>query len=163
VLSHFEGRDTKKNIHVIPLNRGQTSSALFIKERIDRLIGTDKFIILDIGGYFADSFADIDKQFNGNLIGVIEDTENGHQKYVESLQLLNDEEKTKPVYSVARSPLKEPEDYLVGQSIVYSVERILRDNNSLLTNKRVFVIGYGKIGKSVASSLSSKKRNYVDI
>lgn len=115
-------------------------------------IGAKKAIILDVGGYFSESFERFHGLLDGRLVGVVEDTENGQQKYEAALRRCR--AFPCPVMSVARRPLKEPEDHLVGQAIVYSTERILRENNALLTNKRVLVIGYGKIGKSIASSLA---------
>ncbi len=115
-------------------------------------IGEKKAIILDVGGYFSESMVRFQGLLDGRLVGVVEDTENGQQKYETALR--SGGGFPCPVLSVARSPLKEPEDHLVGQAIVYSTERILRENNALLTNKRVLVIGYGKIGKSIASSLA---------
>ncbi len=107
-----------------------------------------RFIILDIGGYFAD----IAPRFQAagmNCVGIVEDTENGHQKYERAGSNLL-------VYSVARSPLKETEDFLVGHSIVFSAEAVLRDNQELLTGMDVGVIGFGKIGKSIISNLSNR-------
>lgn len=86
------------------------------------------------------------KQF----LGVVEDTENGIQKYeVESPHPV-------PVVSVARSPLKAPEDFLVGQSIVFSVEALLREQGDILHGRTACVIGYGKIGRSIADLLHAR-------
>ncbi len=106
-----------------------------------------QFIVLDIGGYFSPLIEKLKREYGGIFLGVIEDTENGHQKYE---QLKNS---SIPIFSVARSPLKNPEDYLVGQSIVFSAEYVLRMNNNLLNNKEVGVIGFGKIGRSIAQNL----------
>jgi adenosylhomocysteinase len=145
-----------ENVVVERMTRSQTGDLSHVQTKVLRHLADQPFVILDIGGYFADSFPEIADNGLTKLIGIVEDTENGHQKYSENLQILNDSEKTVPVYSVARSPLKEPEDHLVGEAVSYSVERILRENNSLITNKRALVIGYGKIGKSIANSLTSK-------
>jgi len=117
-------------------------------------LGDRKLIVLDVGGYFAVCLRELGEHLQGRLHGIVEDTENGHQRYESAKSSLPSGKYPCPILSAARSPLKEPEDHLVGQSIVYSTERILRDNDSLLMNKRVLVIGYGKIGRSIASSLS---------
>ncbi|MGI8815672.1 MAG: isochorismatase family protein [Pseudonocardia sp.] len=57
-------------------------------------------VLLDVGGYFAPSLAHVCTQFSGRIVGVVEDTENGHQRY-EALGKL-----PCPVFSVARSPLE---------------------------------------------------------
>jgi adenosylhomocysteinase len=60
------------------------------------------------------------------------------------------------VFSVARSPLKDPEDYLVGQSVVFSAEALLRGRGDILHGRQACVIGFGKIGSSVARMLHAK-------
>lgn len=106
------------------------------------------FVIMDIGGYFADILPKL-KSNNLNLLGIVEDTENGHQKYADRIS------GTK-FYSVARSPLKETEDFLVGHSIVFSAEAVLRQNQMLLNGMDVGVIGFGKIGKSIIGNLAAR-------
>ena len=108
------------------------------------------FILFDIGGYFAPIANILALRYEGKIRGIIEDTENGHQKYEEvhcksPLAL--------PVVSVARSPLKETEDFLVGQSVLFSADAILRDCGKLLQYLSCSVLGYGKIGRSIAHHL----------
>ncbi len=107
---------------------------------------TNKIILIDIGGYFAPIIHRLYQAFGERIIGVVEDTENGQQKYqsLENLPI--------PVFSVARSPLKNQEDYLVGQSIFYSTEVLLRELNLLPNYLQVGILGFGKIGQSVADS-----------
>lgn len=62
----------------------------------------------------------IQSYFPEGFIGIIEDTENGYQKYTHNNLKF-------PVISVARSLLKENEDHLVGQAVVFSTEAILRE------------------------------------
>lgn len=113
------------------------------------IASTDREIILfDIGGYFAPILNDLALVFPGKILGVVEDTENGHQKY-ESLNSL-----PLPVYSVARSPLKANEDFLVGQSVLFSADAILRDAGKLIQYLNCSVLGYGKIGNSIAYHLT---------
>lgn len=81
--------------------------------------------MLDVGGYFAGVLDHLCAQFSGKIAGVVEDTENGHQRYAELDKL------PCPVFSVARSPLKDPEDYLVGQSVVFSTDRRRRRRDRL--------------------------------
>ncbi len=106
-------------------------------------------ILLDVGGYFAPVLNDICERFSGQILGVVEDTENGHQRYAE-LKL------PCPVVSVARSPLKDPEDYLVGQSVVFSAEALMRSRGDILHGRNALVIGFGKLGSSIARLLHAK-------
>jgi len=110
----------------------------------------NKLLLLDIGGYFVHSINDLKDRFDDRFIGVIEDTENGHQKY------LSIENLKAPVISVARSPLKNNEDHLVGQAVVFSADSILREQGILLNNKKVGILGFGKIGNGILSSLRDK-------
>lgn len=107
-------------------------------------------ILLDVGGYFAPALEDACAHFTGRILGVVEDTENGLRRYLEYDKL------PCPVFSVARSPLKDPEDYLVGQSVVFSAEALLRGRGDILHGRQACVIGFGKIGSSVARMLHTK-------
>lgn len=92
-----------EKIRRLPDNRRLTKdsvSALTVKElmRLDGLMFIKKWtsvnkkvVVLDIGGYFARTMEDClfdSDQFwvQNNLLGVIEDTENGHQKYERSIK-----------------------------------------------------------------------------
>jgi adenosylhomocysteinase len=107
-------------------------------------------LLLDIGGYFAPTLTEVARLCPGKILGIVEDTENGLQKYEEIKDL------PCPIISVARSPLKNPEDYLVGQSIVFSVEALLRKQGDILHGRTACVIGYGKLGRSIANSLHAR-------
>ncbi|MEV0582761.1 hypothetical protein [Nonomuraea sp. NPDC050310] len=107
-------------------------------------------MLLDVGGYFAPALEHLAARFSGRLLGVVEDTQNGHQR----CQRLD--KPPVPVYSVARSPLKDPEDYLVGQSVVFSTEALVRSRDDILNGRPACVIGYGKLGRSIAAMLHSR-------
>lgn len=130
-----------------------------------------KFIIIDIGGYFSQTFEKIASQSDAktnelreNLVGIVEDTENGHQKYanvLEKLKLQHSHLSTQllnRLYSVARCALKNTEDYNVGKSIVEASGTILRVNShAILERMQVAgVLGFGKIGRSIAEHLRQK-------
>ncbi|TFI22198.1 adenosylhomocysteinase [Streptomyces sp. 4R-3d] len=106
--------------------------------------------LLDVGGYFAPALVALHGRFSGRIAGVIEDTENGHRRY-EDLDKL-----PCPVISVARSPLKDPEDFLVGQSVVFSTEAVMRGRGDILHGRPALVIGFGKLGSSIARLLHAK-------
>lgn len=123
---------------------------------VDRLTANERFAIVDMGGYFAQITIDLVMRFRGRFIGVVEDTENGHQKYDVAVQIHNKFESIFPIISVARSSLKDPEDALVGQAIVFSAESVMRERGNILVGKVAGVIGFGKIGRSIAFSLVSR-------
>ncbi|WTX00957.1 adenosylhomocysteinase (plasmid) [Streptomycetaceae bacterium NBC_01309] len=107
-------------------------------------------VLLDVGGYFAPTLTDVAGRFSGRILGVVEDTENGHRRYADLDKL------PCPVVSVARSPLKDPEDYLVGQSVVFSTEALMRTRGDFFHGRPALVIGFGKLGSSIARLLHAK-------
>lgn len=114
-----------------------------------RAAGAD-VVLLDVGGYFAPALDALCDRFSGRVLGVVEDTENGHRRYAGIGKL------PCPVVSVARSPLKDPEDFLVGQSIVFSAEALLRGRGDILHGRPALVFGFGKLGSSIARLLHAK-------
>jgi S-adenosylhomocysteine hydrolase/8-oxo-dGTP pyrophosphatase MutT (NUDIX family) len=109
--------------------------------------GKENVVLIDIGGYFS-SVATDKKLTKSNILGIVEDTENGQQKYQRVLRDLS-----VPVYSVARSPLKDNEDYLVGQAIAHATNTLLRQTNKLMAFEKCGVIGYGKVGQGICDYL----------
>lgn len=130
-----------------------TKESLYNIDSLSPLIEKSKqrIILLDIGGYFSHIINALNERFPGKIIGIVEDTENGYQKYMSLPHL------SVPVFSVARSILKENEDFLVGESVVFSTDSVLREYNILFDYMHCGVIGYGKIGRSIVSNL--QKRN----
>src|SRR5262249_52829645 len=51
--------------------------------------------------------------------------------------------------------LKEAEDHLVGHSVVFSTEALMRSRGDVLQGRSACIIGYGKIGRSIADLLRS--------
>jgi adenosylhomocysteinase len=110
-------------------------------------IGRRSLVAIDIGGYFAPAIGHLAAK--ASLAGIVEDTENGHQRYERALKAPF----PCPVFSVARSPLKNAEDYLIGHSVVFSTEGLMRSRGDVLQGRSACVIGYGKIGRSIAQLL----------
>lgn len=119
---------------------------------VNKNVGNNSFAVMDMGGYFSYPYGQLFDFFNGKLVGIVEDTENGHKKYEHVIKAI-DIKKQIPVISVARSLLKDPEDSLVGEAIVFSAEAILRKRRTLLIGKKSLVIGFGKIGSAICRSL----------
>ena len=106
-----------------------------------------QILLVDIGGYFQPSIVELRESLGSRLLGVVEGTENGLKKYERLARL------PLAVYTVARSPLKYPENHLIGVSVVFSVEAILRSQAQVLQGRRACVIGFGKVGRSIAGAL----------
>lgn len=132
-------------------------------------LGKARAVLLDIGGYFASSADEDGSGRAGSLLktaeavraqgyqlmGIVEDTQNGHERYKLALEAFGDDPGFR-VISVAESPLKSPENHLVGVAITFSIEALLRRSNIVLQSRRAGVIGFGPIGRSVAHSLRNR-------
>lgn len=143
-------RAVEKTVQCDQLSREmfeQPESALDYLE--GRAAGAD-VVLLDVGGYFAPSLDVLCDRFSGRIVGVVEDTENGHKRYADTDKL------PCPVVSVARSPLKDPEDHLVGQSVAFSAEALMRECGDILPGRPALVVGFGKLGSSIARLLHAK-------
>ncbi|MDX3434379.1 MULTISPECIES: adenosylhomocysteinase [unclassified Streptomyces] len=143
-------RETERTVVVDTLTRELFTDPDTALDYFESRAAGEPVSLLDVGGYFAPALTDIHSRFTGRLTGVVEDTENGHRRY-EALDKL-----PCPVISVARSPLKDPEDYLVGQSVVFSTEAVMRGRGDILHGRPALVIGFGKLGSSIARLLHAK-------
>lgn len=119
--------DIEKQFPLVDLSRDEIEKKTKLYQILDTF--PENFLLFDIGGYFAPIANDLSSRYNGRILGILEDTENGHQKYLAAsarkpLDL--------PVVSVARSPLKDNEDFLVGQSVLFSADAILRECGKLV-------------------------------
>jgi adenosylhomocysteinase len=133
-----------------PLTRDLFADADQALEYLESRAADESVVLLDVGGYFAPTLSALQDRFSGTILGVVEDTENGHKRYAELDKL------PCPVVSVARSPLKDPEDFLVGQSVVFSTEALMRSRGDILHGRPALVIGFGKLGSSIARLLHAK-------
>lgn len=137
---------------IVPWKRKDASNTSLVVPKFQELLGSNQqdLVLLDIGGYFAPNLNELSDALGGRLKGVVEDTENGLQNYMQLPEV------PCPVFQAARSPLKEPEDYLAGQSLVFSAEALLRELGIVMTNQNVLILGYGKIGHSIAETLGRR-------
>lgn len=109
-----------------------------------------KVVIQEVGGYLSE-YLNILKQF-GNVVGIVEDTAQGHWRYKKH------EKGQLPILSIAFSTLKNVEDTLIGDAVVYSLERVLRENyRDVIQGKTSLVLGYGKIGRSCGIALKGRE------
>lgn len=143
-------REVEASVCCDDLSRELFTDPALAVEYLEARAGGHDVVLLDVGGYFAPSLVEVCARFSGRILGVVEDTENGHKRYQEVGKL------PCPVVSVARSPLKEPEDYLVGQSVVFSTEALMRARGDILHGRGALVIGFGKLGSSIARLLHAK-------
>lgn len=140
-----------KRFRTIELSREWAREADQVVDQMHRLgLRGKKVVIVDIGGYFSESISSIKAKFDGDLCGVLEGTENGAKKYEDHMP------HDCPVITVARSPLKLPEDYLVASSVVFSIEAVLREYAEILQTRSATVIGYGRVGSPVAEILRGR-------
>ena len=114
----------------------------------------EKFFIIDIGGYFSPCSMALKDRYHDLFIGIIEDTQNGYNRY----RRYTREAPNFPLISVARCRLKETEDYNVGKSIVEASDTLSRTGaHTILERMKIIgVLGFGKIGSSIAQHLRQK-------
>ncbi|MGW8759355.1 adenosylhomocysteinase [Streptomyces albidoflavus] len=143
-------REVERAFPVDELSRGLFTDPDTAVAYLESRAAGESVVLLDVGGYFAPSLDAVCERFSGTVLGVVEDTENGHRRYAERDKL------PCPVVSVARSPLKDPEDFLVGQSVVFSAEALLRGRGDILHGRPALVLGCGKLGSSIARLLHAK-------
>lgn len=143
-------REVERLFPVDELSRGLFTDPDTAVAYLESRAAGESVVLLDVGGYFAPSLDAVCERFSGTVLGVVEDTENGHRRYAERDKL------PCPVVSVARSPLKDPEDFLVGQSVVFSAEALLRGRGDILHGRPALVLGFGKLGSSIARLLHAK-------
>lgn len=143
-------REVERFVQCDELSREAFTDPEACLDYVESRAAGEPVVLLDVGGYFAPALDVLCDRFSGRLLGVIEDTENGHKRYGERDKL------PCPVVSVARSPLKDPEDFLVGQSVVFSTEALMRAQGDILNGRHALVIGFGKLGSSIARLLHAK-------
>lgn len=105
-----------------------------------------KIVIIDVGGYFSKPLTKIGD--SKHIVGVIEDTTFGHNRYYVDKKYIS-----LPIFSVARSALKEIEARFVGRDAIIAMDMLLRDAGISLSGRKALVLGYGMIGTNVARSL----------
>ncbi len=94
-------RVLEKQFPLVALSREEIHTGEALYQLIDGF--NSEFLLLDIGGYFAPVANSLASRYKNRILGIIEDTENGHQKY----EAAHKKSPLKlPVVSVARSPLK---------------------------------------------------------
>jgi len=148
-----------KEILIIEESYETLETSEVLSKLIEKAVAKSKedgkqIIILDVGGYFALPLSKINKEAEKYIAGVVEDTTFGHNRYLEHSKNVR-----VPIYSVARSNLKEIEARFVGRDAVYSMDYVLRQVGVTISGRNALVIGYGMIGKNVARTLKSADLN----
>lgn len=111
---------------------------------------TTPLVVQEVGGYLAG----YTKRLAGysHFLGIVEDTNNGHWRYERAGS------HEVPILSMAQSPIKDIEDTVIGDGVVYSTERIFREEfHSIIQGMKCGVIGYGKIGTSTSIALKGRE------
>lgn len=121
-------------------------------QKIQQILEEDQapLFVQEVGGYLAGRTKELSSF--PHFLGIIEDTNHGHWSYekVEYYPF--------PVLSIAQSPIKAIEDTAIGDAVIYSVERIFREEfRGIIQGLSSGVIGYGKIGTSSAIALRGRE------
>jgi len=158
----IDGYTLSKEITKEILRKNPNEAVSLIKNKISK---NERVVIIDMGGYFSSCLQTLEKDefVKERLLGIVEDTENGHQKYEKALR------KTVtsfPLLSIARSPLKAIEDKYVGKAIVNAARTIHKEETTagvLEEQHQIGVIGLGKIGWSIAKNLRALSKFNVQL
>lgn len=123
-----------------------------LREAIGRGLKDHKrVLILDVGGYFSQAVGALRANTSWPLAGVVEVTTFGHNRYRDAIKRIEF-----PVFSVARSPIKEIEARFVGNAAATALEQLMREHGRVLQGRRVVMNGFGMIGRNVASALRAR-------
>lgn len=146
-------RLTKKGLRILrePYKALEESNLLLnlLREAIAKSRTDGKQIVIqEVGGYFALPVSQLSDDECTNVAGVVEDTTFGHRRYESLITKIK-----VPIFSVARSALKEIEARFVGKAAVTAVEQEFRKLGTSISGRHALVVGYGMIGKNVARSL----------
>lgn len=111
---------------------------------------SESLVVQEVGGYLSNVTEKLSKY--SHFLGIVEDTNNGHWRYE------NTSPHKVPILSMAQSPLKDVEDTVIGDAVVFSVERVLREEfSAMFQGSRCGVIGFGKIGTSCAIAIKGRE------
>ncbi|MFH8218559.1 NAD-binding protein [Streptomyces sp. NPDC018057] len=143
-------REVERLFAVDELSRERFADPGTVLTYLEARAAGEPVVLLDAGGWFAPSLDVLCERFSGTVLGVVEDSDSGHRRYAERERL------PCPVVSVARSPLREPEEFLLGQSVVATAETLLRGWRRTPDARPALVLGFGRLGGSVASALSDR-------
>jgi len=111
--------------------------------------GDNKAILAEIGGYGAGLLGGQDELAKSRILGVVEGTEAGLRAY-QSISA-----PAVPVVCLSLSPVKDAEATLVGPACFFSTNVILRRLGYCNELRRACVLGYGRVGQSIAATLSA--------
>lgn len=143
----------EEKVPLLKVRREDFWNPNLVERKIAPLIKpNEKLVIIDIGGYFAPVLEQLNQL--KNLAGIVEDTENGLRRYEKALEKYP--ENKIPIMSIARSRIKDFEDYLVGKSIAESGFGVLAENDVDHKSLVVGVVGLGEVGRGAAMFLKHK-------
>lgn len=120
--------------------------------QVEAILKSDStpLVVQEVGGYLAGYTNQLATY--SHFLGIVEDTNNGHWRYE------NAGNHSVSIVSMAQSPIKDIEDTVIGDSVVYSTERIFREEfHAVIQGLRSGVIGYGKIGTSTSIALRGRE------
>lgn len=153
-----ETRLANSGLQLVTKSYSDLESTTYLSELVKEAVDTcekggKRLAILEVGGYFAKPLTTFSAATAPNtqvLAGIVEDTTFGHNRYVKHAQDI-----PYPVFSVARSPLKEIEARFIGKDAVAAAAHVLRELGNTIAGRNALVLGYGMIGSNVARTLRS--------
>ncbi len=110
----------------------------------------NKLIVHEVGGYAIRLLHEHFEPYLKYVIGAVEVTKQGvwEARKLKNLQI--------PQLNCAETKLKEIEGNMVGESVVASLDTILRDIGYAMVGRKACVFGYGWVGSGVAKALRAR-------
>lgn len=109
-----------------------------------------QLMLHEVGGYAIKCLHEVHSEYLDVVPGAIEVTKQGVwlAQSLESLRI--------PQLNCAETKLKEIEGQMVGESVVASLDNIVRDLGLAMSGREVLLLGYGWVGKGAALSLDKR-------
>jgi serine/threonine protein kinase len=131
--------------------------SMAFQETINRIRDGKKILIIEDGGYHYDVLHDLEStsklSMKDSIIGTVEQTTSG---VVRAARFSRTNVLSYPILTVARSNVKMRfEAYFIGRRVIDELNYLLYQFNDFLPFHNVVVIGYGIIGRNIASYLST--------
>ncbi|PZM85671.1 hypothetical protein DLH72_01660 [Candidatus Gracilibacteria bacterium] len=123
----------------------------FLENEIRNFQNKNGNYLIEVGGISA---VTMKKDNIFSIKGIVEITTFGHNRHIES-----ETSSLIPVYSIARSSIKEAEAKHVGLAVYRSLDLVLHELNRDITNCEITMVGYGMIGQNVCKAFINRSKS----
>ncbi|MBA4248131.1 MAG: hypothetical protein C0444_07540 [Microbacterium sp.] len=114
-----------------------------LADEIASVTATNPFVVLD-------SYLNLNRRVGSRL----KELGSRYLGTVEDVPLLEPDDRTVSIFGSLLSDISRPS---LADSIVYSIDRLMRPNNWVLRGRIVLVVGFGRVGEDVARALRQRE------